>query len=158
MIKQKGFTLIELMIVVAIIGVLAAIAIPQYNKYVARTQVAEAFALLGQAKQALTLYYQENGAWPDVLISNMGQRHEALGLPKPGEYRASADYVNQLRIKPDGVVEVRFDGQAQGVNALIAGKRFQMTPSISSGMITSWTCAPCCGGRAIDEEYIKSCK
>ncbi len=58
----------------------------------------------------------------------------------------------------DAVVEVRFDSQLVGVNALIAGKRFQMTPSISSGMITSWTCAPCCGGRRIDEEYIKSCK
>ena len=155
--NAKGFTLIELMIVVVIIGILAAIAIPQYNKYVARTQVAEAFRFLSQAKQALTLYYQENGAFPDVLIPSMNQRHEALGLPKPGEYRASADYVNQLRIRPGGVVQVRFDGQSQGVNALIAGKRFEMTPSISSGIITSWTCAPCCGSRAIGEEYIKSC-
>ena len=58
--KQKGFTLIELMIVVAIIGILAAIAMPQYNKYVARTQVAEAYALLAPVKAALGLYYQES--------------------------------------------------------------------------------------------------
>ena len=63
--RKKGFTLIELMIALAIIAILAAIAIPQYNKYVARTQVAEAFALLGPVKQALTLYHQENGDFPD---------------------------------------------------------------------------------------------
>jgi type IV pilus assembly protein PilA len=158
MIKQKGFTLIELMIGVAIIVLLAKIAIPQYNKYVARTQVAEAYVFLSQAKQALTLYYQENGVWPDVLIPNMNLRHDALGLPRPSEYRALADYVSQLRVRPNGVVHVRFDNQLAGANALIAGKRFEMTPSISSGMITSWTCGPCCGRRAIDEIYIKSCK
>ena len=156
--KQKGFTLVELMIGVVIIGLLVKFAIPQYNKYVARTQVAEAYVFLSQAKQALALYYQENGVWPDVLISNMNLRHEALGLPRPGEYRALADYVSQLRVRPNGVVHVRFDNQLAGVSALIAEKRFEMTPSISSGMITSWTCAPCCGRRAIDEKYIKSCK
>ena len=153
----KGFTLIELMIVVAIIGVLAAIAIPQYNNYVARTQVAEAFTMLGPVKKALTLYYQEKGKFPDAKSTN--KRHEALGIPLPTQYRTSADYVNQIVImRRNGFIQVRFDGQAQGVNALIAGKRFELRPSVSSGVITSWACAP--AGKPIlqiDEAYIKSC-
>ena len=57
MIKQNGFTLIELMVVVAVIGVLSAIAIPQYQNYVARAQVAEGFSLLSSGKMAVAEYY-----------------------------------------------------------------------------------------------------
>ncbi len=73
--NTKGFTLIELMIVVAIIGILAAIALPQYNNYVARTQVAEAFTLVGTVKQALTLYYQESGEFPQH--TTLAERNDA---------------------------------------------------------------------------------
>ena len=132
-------------------------AFSQYNKYVARTQVAEAFVLLGQVKQALTLYYQETGAFP---TGNHQARHDALGIPRRGQYRNSYDYVREIRIlgggSPGGI-QVRFDTVGFGVNAAIASKRFNMTPSVSSGVITSWTCAPIGGSNAIDEQYIKSC-
>jgi type IV pilus assembly protein PilA len=62
--RQSGFTLIELMIVVAIIGILAAIAIPAYQDYTKRSHVSEGLNLAGAAKAALAEFYASNGHWP----------------------------------------------------------------------------------------------
>ena len=86
--NHKGFTLIELMIVVAIIGVLAAIAIPQYQNYVARTQVSEALVLASGAKTAVAEYHSTTGEWP---INN-----EVAGLAEPTEIKGK--YVKALSI------------------------------------------------------------
>lgn len=61
---QKGFTLIELMIVVAIIGILAAVALPAYQDYTKRSHVSEGLSLAGGAKTAVTEYYSSEGDWP----------------------------------------------------------------------------------------------
>jgi len=155
-VRQKGFTLIELMIVVAIIGILAAIAIPQYNNYVARAQVAEAFTLLGPVKQALTLYHQETGNFP--AWTNAADVHETLGIPAQNVHRGSNNYIRLMQVGAGGVITVGFkNNEDWGVNTLIALKRFKMIPSIgSSGVITGWTCAPG-DDSPIDEAYIKSC-
>jgi type IV pilus assembly protein PilA len=67
-----GFTLIELMIVVAIIGILAAIAIPAYQDYIARSQVSEGVQLLGGGKTPLAEFYADQGKWPQAAASVMG--------------------------------------------------------------------------------------
>jgi type IV pilus assembly protein PilA len=61
---QKGFTLIELMIVIAIVGILAAVALPAYQDYTIRARMSEPLALMGEAKNSMTEYYISNGALP----------------------------------------------------------------------------------------------
>jgi type IV pilus assembly protein PilA len=125
---QKGFTLIELMIVVAIIAILAAIAIPAYQDYLVRSQVSEASTLADGAKTAIAEFYSNTGNFP----TNNASAGLALSTDIRGKYVKSVDVSTDK-----GIIEVAFGG---GANTAIQSSIFALSAITHAGSI-EWSCA-----------------
>ena len=129
--QQKGFTLIELMIVIAIIGILAAIAIPAYQDYTIRSKVSEGLNLAGAAKLAVAETYDSNGGFPTT-AGNV-----SYGLPQAGSI--AGNYVASVSAAATtGVVTITYNPTGVGVGA--DGATILLTPNTSSPGAMGWDC------------------
>jgi type IV pilus assembly protein PilA len=129
---QKGFTLIELMIVVAIIGILAAIAIPAYQDYTIRAQVTEGLNLAAPVKTAIAEYYAQNGTWPTALIGNA----PALGYTAT----PSGKYVSGITLgNATGQIIITYTG-SQANALLVAAPLLDLNPGVSGSGDIVWVC------------------
>ena len=123
---KQGFTLIELMIVVAIIGILAAVAIPSYQDYTARSQMVEALNLLSGVKTPVGDYYSNFGTWP------VGSDFNEAVPQQDGKYVAS------MSAAVASEYEVTVTMKSSNVSPDIVGKQLQLTTSNAR----TWTCKP----------------
>ncbi|ENW3568431.1 pilin, partial [Neisseria gonorrhoeae] len=123
---QKGFTLIELMIVIAIVGILAAVALPAYQDYTARAQVSEAILLAEGQKSAVTEYYLNNGEWP--------KDNGSAGVASASEIKGK--YVKEVKVE-NGVVTATM--ASSNVNKEIKDKRLSLWAKRQDGSV-KWFC------------------
>ena len=130
---QQGFTLIELMIVIAILGILMAIAIPAYQDYTVRAKVSEGLNVAGAAKLAVAETYQTNGGWPT--------NNASAGLPSAASIKGNN--VTSVNVEANGVIDITYSGPE------LSGKILRLTPTDNEGSI-SWTCAT---GTTVDSKY-----
>ncbi|HGH6898146.1 TPA: pilin [Neisseria meningitidis] len=123
---QKGFTLIELMIVIAIVGILAAVALPAYQDYTARAQVSEAILLAEGQKSAVTEYYLNHGIWPGD--------NSSAGVASSSTIKGK--YVKSVEVK-NGVVTAQM--KSSGVNKEIQGRKLSLWAKRQDGSV-KWFC------------------
>ena len=134
---QKGFTLIELMIVVAIIGILAAIALPAYQDYTKRTHVSEGLTLAGGAKASVTEYFSSQGKFPS--------NNSSAGLAAATDIKGNA--VTSVEVA-SGKITITYNDKVTN------GAKLELSPTTGAGGV-QWSCK---GGTVIAKYRPSNCR
>jgi len=129
--RQTGFSLVELMIVVAIIGILAAVAVPAYTTYTTKSKVSSAIALAASAKTGVSEYINSNGTPP--------ADNAAINIAPAANI--SNSYVQSVAVA-GGAITILFQPQGSpGVPDDLAGNTITLTPGVGTAGVITWTCA-----------------
>ena len=134
--KTSGFTLIELMIVVAIIGILAAIALPAYQDFTKRSHVSEGLTLASGAKAHIAEYFSSEGEWPD--------NNASAGMAPATSILGNA--VRSVNVTSNGVITVTYNTKVN------PGDTLEIRGTATSGDNITWTCS----GGSVAEKYVPS--
>ncbi|HEY4644760.1 MAG TPA: pilin [Steroidobacteraceae bacterium] len=149
---QKGFTLIELMIVVAIIGILAAIAIPAYQDYTIRSQVTEGLNLAGAIKAAVAETFAQTGTWPTTLTELGIVDSGGTETPPQGKYVSGVDMVGA------GTIQITYSSPTSGgqANEVLDTETLSLQAWVSQNGDIVWRCGnsepPDAGGNTVDSD------
>jgi type IV pilus assembly protein PilA len=137
---QKGFTLIELMIVVAIIAILAAIAIPQYQNYITKSQFSESQTIADGLKTPIVEYYNQTGACPTV-SAGAATTGFVKGGSYMGKYVATASVADAGKTPTACDITITFKSTSGSVSAPLKNNSVIIEGAVGNGGAVTWSCA-----------------